>query len=227
MDRNLCYGVRRGGGSAALRSVILSGMTDKPFAPACERNREPILAVLRRHFADRSHVLEIGSGTGQHAAYFGAALPHLTWQTSDLAAHHAGIRAWLDEAGLTNVLPPLTLDVAGDWPDTRFDAVFSANALHIMGWREVEAFFAGLPTVLDADAKLVIYGPFHQDGRPTSPGNARFDAALRAQPGDMGIRDMAAVDRLARAAGLRLIDDIAMPANNRCLIWHRTAKPPT
>lgn len=202
-------------------------MIDKPHAPACERNRDPILAVLQRHFADRSRVLEIGSGTGQHAVYFGAALPHLTWQTSDLETHHAGIRAWLDEAALANVLPPLALDVTGDWPETQFDAVFSANTLHIMGWREVEAFFAALPKVLPVDGKLIIYGPFHYDGRPTSDSNARFDATLRSQPGDMGIRDRSAVDRLARAAGLCLTDDIAMPANNRCLLWHSTAASST
>lgn len=198
-------------------------MTYKPCAPACERNRDPILAVLHSHFADRSRVLEIGSGTGQHAVYFGAALPHLTWQTSDLEAHHAGIRAWLDEAGLANVLSPLRLDVTGDWPAARYDAVFSANTLHIMGWREVQALFAALPEALLPEAKVVIYGPFHHHGKPTSDSNARFDAALRSQAGDMGIRDRDSVDRLAQAAGLNLIDDSAMPANNRCLVWQRSA----
>ncbi len=196
-------------------------MNNKPFASACERNREPILAVLRRWFADRSRVLEIGSGSGQHAVYFAAALPHLRWQTSDKGADHIGIQAWLDEAALPNLPPPLTLDVAGEWPDDRYDAVFSANTLHIMGWREVQALFMNLPRVMTIDAKLVIYGPFHYDGKPTSVGNARFDEVLRAQRGDMGIRDMAAVNALARHAGLRLLDDIAMPANNRCLVWQR------
>ncbi|MDN5850845.1 MAG: class I SAM-dependent methyltransferase [Nitrococcus sp.] len=198
-------------------------MAYKPCAPACERNRDPILAVLQRHFADRNRVLEIGSGTGQHAVYFGAALPHLIWQTSDLEAHHAGIRAWLDEASLANVLPPLRLDVTADWPAARYDAVFSANTLHIMGWSEVQALFAALPGVLLPKAKVVVYGPFHYHGRPTSDSNARFDAALRSQPGDMGIRDRDSVDRLAQAGGLNLIDDRAMPANNRCLVWQRTA----
>lgn len=199
-------------------------MVHKPCAPACERNRGPILTVLRRHFADRNRVLEIGSGTGQHAVYFGAALPHLTWQTSDLAAYHAGIRAWLDDAGLANVLPPLTLDVTESWPAIRYDAVFSANTLHIMGWREVEALFTALPGVLLPKAKVVIYGPFHYYGQPTSDSNAHFDTSLRGQAGDMGIRDYEAVDRLARTAGLSPLEDNAMPANNRCLVWQHTAE---
>ena len=105
---------------------------DKPFSPACERNREPILAVLLGRFADRSRVLEIGSGSGQHAVHFAAAMPHLVWQTSDVPAHLPGIRQWLDEAHLPNTPPPQAFDVNGGWPAGRFDAVFSANTLHIM-----------------------------------------------------------------------------------------------
>lgn len=194
---------------------------DKPYAAASERNREPILAVLREHFADRSRVLEIGSGTGQHAVHFGAHLPHLTWQTSDRHANHRGIRAWLAEAALPNVLPPLDLDVTGQWPDERYDAGFSANTLHIMAWAEVEAMFAGLDRVLAADATLAIYGPFHYGGRATSDSNARFDASLRQRAPHMGIRDAGAVDELAAAAGLALAADVAMPANNRCRVWRR------
>lgn len=195
--------------------------TDKPFAPACERNRDPILDVLRTHFTDRSRVLEIGSGTGQHAVYFATALPHLLWQTSDRIDHHPGIRVWLDEAALPNTPPPLALDVndAGAWPADRYDAVFSANTLHIMGWQEVERLFAGLNSVMTNDAKLVVYGPFHYNGRPTSDSNARFDAALRSQSAHMGIRDFEAVDRLAQGIGLEPVEDRAMPANNRCLVW--------
>ncbi len=195
---------------------------NKPYAPACERNRDPILDVLRVHFADRRRVLEIGSGTGQHAVYFAAALPHLLWQTSDRIENHAGIRAWLDEADLPNTPPPLALDVNHDaWPEDRYDAMFSANTLHIMGWTEVERLFAGLAGVLTDDAKLAVYGPFHYGGRATSDSNARFDTALRAQAAHMGIRDFEAVDRLARGIGLQLIEDRAMPANNRCLVWRR------
>lgn len=197
-------------------------MTDKPYAPACDRNRDPILTVLREHFADRTRVLEIGSGTGQHAVYFAGALPHLVWQCSDREDKLPGIRAWLAEAALTNTPPPLALDVArGPWPQGRFDAVFSANTLHIMGWDEVEALFAGLPAVLAADAKLAVYGPFNRAGAHTSPSNAAFDAKLRAEDPRMGLRDAEAVDALAHAAGLRLAADVAMPANNALRVWRR------
>lgn len=196
-------------------------MHDKPHAPATARNREPILAVLREYFADRRHVLEIGSGTGEHAVFFAAALPQLVWQPSDLPANHPGIRSWLAEAGLPNLREPLALDVArdADWPDERFDAVFSANTLHIMGWPEVRALFANLPRVLAEDAVVAIYGPFNLDGEFTSASNAAFDAQLRAQDPKMGLRDVAEVDALAREAGLALVANLAMPANNRCLVW--------
>lgn len=197
-------------------------MTDKPFAPACERNREPIVAVLRTHFADRSRVLEIGSGTGQHAVHFAAAMPFLVWQTSDVAENLPGIRAWLDEAGLGNTPAPLVLDVAGsDWPATRFDAIFSANTLHIMSWPEVERFFAALDRIATPDAKLAVYGPFNYGGAFTSASNAAFDESLKARAPHMGIRDIEAVDALARKAGFAMIDDVAMPANNRTLVWQR------
>lgn len=194
---------------------------DKPYAPACERNRDPILAALRPHFADRRRILEIGSGTGQHAVHFAAALPHLIWQTSDRAEWLPGIRLWLTEAGLPNTPPPVELDVLGPWPAERFDAVFSANTLHIMGWPEVEALFAGLPAVLTDDARLTVYGPFNYSGRFTSESNAAFDASLKADDPKRGIRDFEAVDALARGIGFTLVEDLAMPANNRCLSWMR------
>jgi cyclopropane fatty-acyl-phospholipid synthase-like methyltransferase len=197
-------------------------MTDKPFAPACERNRDPILAVLRPHFADRSRVLEIGSGTGQHAVHFAAAMPFLVWQTSDMAENLPGIRAWLDEAKLRNTPPPLALDVDGnDWPATPFDAIFSANTLHIMSWPEVERFFGALDAITTRDAKLAIYGPFNYGGAFTSASNAAFDESLKLRAAHMGIRDIEAVDALARKAGFAMIDDVAMPANNRTLVWQR------
>jgi cyclopropane fatty-acyl-phospholipid synthase-like methyltransferase len=197
-------------------------MTDKPFAPACERNRDPILAVLRAHLTDRSRVLEIGSGTGQHAVHFAAALPFLLWQASDVAGNLPGIRAWLDEAKLPNTPAPIVLDVDGDeWPATPFDAIFSANTLHIMRWREVEKLFAALGRITTRDAKLAIYGPFNYGSAFTSDSNAAFDASLKARAAHMGIRDAEAVDALAHAAGFALIDDVAMPANNRTRIWQR------
>ncbi|WCE06066.1 DUF938 domain-containing protein [Pseudoxanthomonas sp. JBR18] len=197
-------------------------MIDKPFAPACERNRDPILKVLRGAFAQARSVLEIGSGTGQHAVYFAGALPQLCWQTSERAEHLPGLRAWLDEADLPNTPAPLGLDVAqGPWPATRFDAVFSANTLHIMGWPQVQAFFAGLDAVLAADGTLAVYGPFNDGGTYTSDSNAQFDQWLKARDPVSGIRDVEAVDALAHGIGLRLEHDHAMPANNRLLVWRR------
>jgi cyclopropane fatty-acyl-phospholipid synthase-like methyltransferase len=197
-------------------------MTAKQSSAACERNRDPILAVLREEFADRRQVLEIGSGTGQHAVYFAAALPHLIWQTSDLAIHHPGILAWLEDAHLSNVCPPLELDVAKSaWPSGPFDAVFSANICHIMSWPEVEAMFAGIGRVLTAGGVLCIYGPFNYQGRFTSASNAQFDASLKAHAAHMGIRDSEAIQALASRNGLQAVRDIAMPANNRMLVWRK------
>ena len=219
-------------------------MADKPYAPSCDRNREPILAVLRDHFASCRRVLEIGSGTGQHAVHFAAALPHLTWQTSDRAVNLPGIRAWLDEGRLPNTPPPLALDVGYD-PHARrirgfaaprggatrasgrpfgasaYDAVFSANTLHIMGWEDVVRMFAGLADVIEADATLVVYGPFNYGGRYTSESNAAFDARLKAEDERQGLRDVEAVDALAQAIGFTKVEDRAMPANNRTLVWRR------
>ena len=198
-------------------------LPEKPWSGACERNRDAILDVLREHFADRRRVLEVGSGTGQHAVHFAAALPRLVWQTSDRLPWLAGISQWL---ALPNTPPPLPLDVTARWPATQFDAIFTANTLHIMGWAEVEAFFAALPGVLAPDARLVIYGPFNYGGKFTSASNAEFDHALRADNPKRGIRDFEAVDALARAIGFALVDDRAMPANNRCLSWRRPAAAP-
>jgi cyclopropane fatty-acyl-phospholipid synthase-like methyltransferase len=194
---------------------------DKPYAPACERNREPILAVLRDRFADSRNVLEVGSGTGQHAVHFAAAMPWLSWQCSDRAEHLPGIRLWLDEAGLPNTPAPIELDVGGTWPTGRFDAVFSANTLHIMGWPEVVQFFDGIGAVLDAGGVLAVYGPFNYGGEYTSDSNREFDAWLKARDPRSGIRDFEAIDALARAIGLTLVEDVAMPANNRTLVWRR------
>lgn len=200
----------------------------KPHAPACERNRDPILAVLRRHFAGRRHVLEVGSGTGQHAVYFARAMPWLAWQASDVAEHLPGIRAWLDDAGLPNTPPPLELDVAGPtWPVVSADAVFTANTLHIMGWDEVQAFFRGVGAVLRGapGGMLLAYGPFNYGGTFSSDSNRDFDAWLKARDPRSGIRDFEAVDGLARDVGLELLEDVAMPANNRCLAWQQRAGP--
>lgn len=195
---------------------------EKPYSPSCERNREPLLAALAECFPGKRRVLEIGSGTGQHAVHFAAAMPQWQWQCSDRAENLAGIRLWLAETALPNTPEPIELDVAnGNWPECRYDAVFSANTLHIMGWDEVQALFRGLPKVLEDDATVVIYGPFNDDGRFSSNSNEQFDHSLRARASQMGLRDQSAVDALAQAAGLQLIAAIPMPANNRCLVWQR------
>ena len=195
---------------------------DKPFSPACERNRDPILAVLRDAYADRHEVLEIGSGSGQHAVHFAAAMPWLSWQCSDVDDNLPGIRAWLDDAALPNTPPPLQLDLALPQPTARrFDALFSANTLHIIGWPLVEALFARLSDWLQPSATVVVYGPFNYAGTFTSDSNRGFDGWLKARDPRSGIRDFEAVDALARTAGLVLVDDRAMPANNRCLTWRR------
>jgi cyclopropane fatty-acyl-phospholipid synthase-like methyltransferase len=193
-----------------------------PTSPAAERNRQPILEVLREELADRPRVLEIGSGTGQHAVFIAAALPHLEWQTSELPGQHAAIHAWIAHAGLPNVLPPLALDVRAPDPDgRRYDAVFSANTAHIMDIDAVRAMFALAGGVLEQGGVFCLYGPFRFDGRYTSPSNAEFDASLRMRDPVMGVRDLADLDRFAAAAGLVRARLYAMPANNHLVVWAR------
>ena len=197
----------------------------KPFAPACERNKAPILEVLRRVFGDARDVLEIGSGTGQHAVWFASGLPHLVWKTSDLPRNHAGIDAWIDEARLDNVERPLTLDVGRKpWPLANAGGGFSANTAHIMHWPEVEAMYDGLAEVLSPGARFVLYGPFAYDGRHTSASNAAFDRSLRAQDPGMGVRDIRDLERIAAGGGMALEDDVAMPSNNRILVWRKAPR---
>ena len=198
-------------------------MAEKPFAPSCERNQGPILEVLLRHFAGTRRVLEIGSGTGQHAVHFAAAMPWLSWQASDRADNLPGIALWRDDAGLPNTPPAIELDVDGPWPDATFDAVFTANSLHIMGWAQVQAFFAGIAAGLEDGGLLVVYGPFNYGGDFTSDSNRAFEQWLKDRNPASGIRDFEAVDALARGIGLLRVEDNAMPANNRCLVWRRSA----
>lgn len=177
--------------------------------------------MLRTHFGSVRRVLEIGSGTGQHAIHFAAELMHLEWQCSDRLDALPGISAWLAHAALPNTPAPIELDVSSHWPALRHDGIFSANTLHIMSWRQVEAFFEKIPSVLEAAGKLVIYGPFNYQGRFTSSSNAEFDQWLKSRDTHQGIRDFEAVCALAHAAGLSLLEDRAMPAHNRCLVWQR------
>ena len=195
--------------------------TVKPHAPSCDRNQSPIREVLLKHFPNCRRVLEIGSGTGQHAVYFAAALPNTLWQTSDVSENLPGIRMWLTGAALPNTPPPIELNVNGAWPTERYDAIFTANTLHIMGWPEVQTLFAKLANVLEANATLAIYGPFNYNGAFTSDSNRAFEQWLKDRSPASGIRDFEAVDALANSIGLRLIADHPMPSNNRTLVWQR------
>jgi len=195
---------------------------DKPFAESCVENRAPILEVLRPRLNACRRLLEIGSGTGQHAVYFAPELPQLSWQTSDQEENHPGIEAWLNDAGLENVEPPICLDVLRDpWPSELFDAVFSANTAHIMPIDAVEAMFRGVGEVLRPGGQFLLYGPFNYDGEFSSASNERFDAWLKQRDPAMGIRDLAWLSGLAGTAGMALIEDIEMPVNNRTLIWQK------
>jgi len=194
----------------------------KPYSESCEQNREPILEVLRIELAGRSHLLEIGSGTGQHAVYFAPEFPQLVWQTSDISDHHAGINTWLSDAGANNIRPPLALDVCKDtWPAARYDAVFSANTVHIMSWPEVECLFAGIGNTLKDGGVFCLYGPFNYNGQFTSESNERFDQWLKSRDPLSGVRDFEALQELAGKAGLVLKKDYEMPANNRTLVWSK------
>ena len=194
----------------------------KPYSEACEENKAPILEVLRDVFAGVRSVLEIGSGTGQHAVYFAQNLPGLVWQSSDLIVNLSGIQAWQGEAELPNLPPPIVLDVnRADWPVADVDAVFSANTAHIMSWSAVQQMFAGVGRVLGTRGIFALYGPFSYGGCHVSVSNARFDAWLRERDPASGVRDFDALNTLAEAADLRLMRDFEMPVNNRTLVWRR------
>ena len=197
-------------------------MITKPYSEACEQNKEPILAVLREFFVRPGLVLEIGSGTGQHAVHFVRELQHLTWQPTDLASSLPGMQLWTAEANLPNLRPPLELNVCRDpWPVARANGVFSANTAHIMAWTAVECLFQGVGRVLEPDGAFCLYGPFNYGGRYTSASNAEFDRSLRARDPASGIRDFDDLNRLAKVNGLHLLSDCPMPVNNRTLVWVR------
>lgn len=222
-------------------------LTDKPVWAAPERNKYPILQVLQKYVTDCQFALEIGSGTGQHAVYFASQLTHLNWQCTDQASYIEGIKQWVAEANLANLPMPITYDVNDgittqltaqlantDNPEGLFDIIYTANTLHIMSWTTVETLFNSLPKLLkqdvnanantNANAYVVCYGPFNYNGKFTSDSNASFDASLKQRDANMGIRDIADITQLAAANQLDLIEDVAMPANNRCLVF-RYLKP--
>ena len=199
----------------------------KPFAESCEQNKEVILNVIKP-LLDNSHsLLEIGSGTGQHAVHFAQAMPHLTWYPSDRVESLPGIEMWLDDyrsrgVSLDNVESPFELDVMQtQWPELEVDAIFSANTLHIMNWNEVEMFFQKVPLVLKSGGMILIYGPFNYHGNYTSDSNRQFDGWLKSRDPESGIRDFDDLNELASQNGLQIMADFEMPANNRILCWHK------
>ena len=197
-------------------------LKDKPFSQACENNKAAIFNLLAPLLQSKTDLLEIGSGTGQHAVWFAPQLPHLVWQTSDLSENHPGILRWIRDCPADNLRPPIALDVAGgQWPAATFDAIYTANTAHIMAWHEVQAMFSNISSSLRSDGIFCLYGPIKYDGEFTSESNRLFDLQLRAQVPHRGIREFHAVNQLALDAALILLDDHAMPANNRLLIWQK------
>jgi len=206
--------------------TLQKDMMNKPFSQACENNKRPILNILSKVFSENEHVLEIGSGTGQHAVFFGQHLPHLTWQTSDLPINHQGINLWIDETALSNVQKPIVIDLNKSWPkpkDTlQVDGLYTANTLHIISWPLVVKFFESIAQNLASEAIVCIYGPFKYQGKYTSDSNANFDFWLKDRDINSGIRDIEAILLLANSAGLTLIDDHDMPANNQLLVFSKS-----
>ena len=197
-------------------------MNTIPFSSAAERNRQPILEQLKELLPENGSVLEIGSGTGQHAVFFTQHLPDLLWQPSEKEENMAGLEARLELEGNGNILPPLRLDVLLDrWPGYCYDGAFSANTAHIMPWRAVVAMFSGVAAHLESPSRFCLYGPFNVDNRFTSPSNAQFDARLRAVDSRMGIRDVAMLEALAELYKMTLEYRIAMPANNFILVFKK------
>lgn len=192
----------------------------KPHSEACDRNRDPILSVLKQWFRLEGAVLEIGAGTGQHAAYFARHMPHLSWLPTDREEHLDGMQLWVSEAQAPNLHAPARLDVMDPhWPVIQVQYVFTANTAHIMSWTEVEAMFEGVGRVLAPQGLFALYGPVNRDGAFTSESNREFDAMLRARDPVMGIRDDRALVALGQRAGLKHVADNSMPARNRLLIW--------
>jgi hypothetical protein len=200
-------------------------MAAPQHSPAAERNKEPILDVLRQVLPAQGSALEIASGTGQHVAWFAAALPGWTWQPTDFdESAFSSIEAHVAQAGLTNVRAPMRLDVtAAQWPvaGLLFDAIYCANMLHISPWPTCAGLMAGAARHLAAQGVLATYGPYLEDGVPTAPGNLQFDISLRARDPAWGIRRLEEVKREAERAGLALRERHAMPANNLLLVFDR------
>lgn len=196
----------------------------RQHSEACERNKDPILSTIKPYLSYSKSVLEIGSGTGQHAVYFSGALPHLTWQTSDLRSNHPSIIAWIEQSDLPNVKKPFSLDVAQRfWDIEPVDAVFTANTAHIMSWENVKSMFKGVGTNLRPGGHFLIYGPFNVAGKFTSESNRQFNESLKLQNPESAIRDYEDILSHARHNGLNLIERHQMPANNMLLAFQKNA----
>jgi hypothetical protein len=196
----------------------------KPFSQACENNKDVILPVLKKVFASSENILEIGSGSGQHAVHFAKNLPHLHWHPADQVEYHAGINQWLADANLANISEPIPLNVNDNpWHIPKYiGGIFSANTLHIMSWPSVQNFFKGIAKNIPNCTTLCVYGPFNYGGKYTSFSNERFDQRLRQNSKHSAIRDFEAVNQLASEQGFTLIEDYQMPANNRLLYWQKS-----
>lgn len=192
---------------------------NKPYSQACENNKAFILPFLADSFTNSRNLLEVGSGTGQHAVHFAENMPWLSWQTSDVIDNHQGIHQWLNEYPSVNLFTPIELDLNNPWPITQVDAIYSANTLHIISWPLVQAFFQGVSQHLATAGKCCIYGPFNYQGKFTSKSNANFNEWLKERDSESGIRDIEAITTLAKNAGLSLDKDHEMPANNRLLVF--------
>ncbi len=199
--------------------------TLKQTSPSCERNKDFILPVLQDVLPGAGNVLEVGSGTGQHAAYFSARLPQLSWQPTDLAENFPSIQAWAAEAGLPNLRAPLELDLLAStprWPVTSAAAIVCINTVHIVAWKGVENLFAGAGRVLSPGGVMFVYGAYRYATRALEPSNETFDQWLKARDPASGVRDFEAVNTLAQQHGLVLAGDRAMPGNNRSIWWIKT-----
>ena len=198
---------------------------EKPFSQACENNKHPIFEVLNRYLTKPGSLLEVGSGTGQHAAFLSGMLPHVSWQPSDVRNNLPGISAWCDDTDNANLAAPIEFDVTqSQAAPSAHDHLFTANTLHIMSWQAVEDFFSLLPGLVNPSGYAFFYGPFKYNGEFTSPSNANFDLWLKERGEHQGIRDFEAIAQLAEQAGLTLVEDVRMPANNQTLVWQKTAR---
>lgn len=194
----------------------------KEYSPSCEQNKEFILKVLKDLLPTSGTVLEIGSGTGQHAVYFASQFPNLSWQPTDLCAHFSSIRAWAQEKALKNLRRPLELDLLADlktWPLSAAQAIVCINTVHIVAWRGVVNLFAGAARVLPPGGLLYVYGAYRYATHPLEPSNKSFDQLLRARDPESGVRDFEAVNELALKCGMTLLCDRPMPGNNRSIAW--------